>query len=308
VRWIVSLALACSFACTDDEARRCLNHSECDAFQRCVDGFCQTIGTPFDAGPRRDAGRFDAVFVRRDARPPQTWDSGAVDACVPEAEACDGFDDDCDERIDEGALRSFYTDRDGDGHGAGAPIMACTAGMGQVRSSDDCNDDVAAIRPGASETCNEVDDDCDGATDPGCACVDGRTMSCGPPLIGECRPGTQTCVGGGWGDCLGGVGPTSEVCGDGRDSDCEGNDSNGVTNRCGGCGPEPAEVCDGGDNDCDGATDNGACGGYDGCFDIMFRGWSCCEPLPYFPEACDYCWSWGRACEFPEPYDTIYCC
>ncbi|MEO0605106.1 MAG: putative metal-binding motif-containing protein, partial [Myxococcota bacterium] len=33
----------------------------------------------------------------------------------------------------------------------------------------DCDDDAAAVFPGAVEVCNGLDDDCDGLVDPGCA-------------------------------------------------------------------------------------------------------------------------------------------
>jgi len=35
-------------------------------------------------------------------------------------------------------------------------------------TSGDCDDDDDGVFPGASETCNGVDDDCDGSTDEGC--------------------------------------------------------------------------------------------------------------------------------------------
>ncbi|MCP3136945.1 putative metal-binding motif-containing protein [Pyxidicoccus xibeiensis] len=74
---------------------------------------------------------------------------------------------DCDDRTRDITQRRYYRDGDGDGVGAGSAVVACTAPAGHVASSNDCNDAVASIRPGATETCNEADDNCDGRTDEG---------------------------------------------------------------------------------------------------------------------------------------------
>jgi len=103
------------------------------------------------------------------------------------------------------------TDADGDGHPAGA----------------DCDDGNPAVHPGAAESCNSIDDDCDGTTDEG---VRNRCGTCGPE--------------------------PPEVC-DGIDNNCNGETDEGVRNLCGTCGPEPPEVCDGIDNNCNGAIDEG---------------------------------------------------
>ncbi|PKN45735.1 MAG: hypothetical protein CVU63_08490 [Deltaproteobacteria bacterium HGW-Deltaproteobacteria-20] len=104
-----------------------------------------------------------------------------------------------------------------------------------------------------AESCNELDDDCDGTVDEGCACpVVGETRPCGAgslPL--PCKAGEQTCTAdGAWSECQGEVLAELEECGDGVDNDCDGN----VDEQCG-CVPEH-EVCDDGvDNDCDGVVD-----------------------------------------------------
>jgi hypothetical protein len=71
-------------------------------------------------------------------------------------------------------------------------------------SPDGCSD----------ETCNGVDDDCDGFTD------EQLSRPCGITK-GACRSGTQSCVAGAWGPCAGQVQADLEVC-DGADNDCDG--------------------------------------------------------------------------------------
>jgi hypothetical protein len=66
------------------------------------------------------------------------------------AEICsDNKDNNCDGSIDEGCV--VCQDRDGDGHGIGP---RCT--------SWDCNDKNAQVFPGAAETCDLLDNNCDG--------------------------------------------------------------------------------------------------------------------------------------------------
>jgi hypothetical protein len=68
-----------------------------------------------------------------------------------------------------------------------------------------------------------VDDDCDGTVDNGCACVNGQTKQCGVSNIGACKFGTQTCVSGQWGDCIGAVYPQPwDTPGNNIDEDCNG--------------------------------------------------------------------------------------
>ena len=93
---------------------------------------------------------------------------------------------------------------------------------------------------GASEICdNGSDDDCNGSIDEGCPCTAGAVQPCfaGPPgrrHVGSCVDGFQNCVAAGeftaWGDCSGGIGPTSEVL-DTQDNDCNGCTDDGPS-RC----------------------------------------------------------------------------
>ncbi len=80
-------------------------------------------------------------------------------------EACNDVDDDCDDAVDEaGALgeSTWYADDDDDGYGdASTTTEACDAPPGYLADATDCDDTDAGVHPGAAESCNDVDDDCD---------------------------------------------------------------------------------------------------------------------------------------------------
>lgn len=57
-------------------------------------------------------------------------------------EVCNGVDDNCNDDIDEGGLRSaYFLDGDEDGLGAGDPVFACVAPPEHVAEGGDCDDD-----------------------------------------------------------------------------------------------------------------------------------------------------------------------
>ncbi|MDQ3034782.1 MAG: MopE-related protein, partial [Myxococcota bacterium] len=122
-------------------------------------------------------------------------------------EVCDGRDNDCDEAIDEGY------DVDVDGH----TVCGTLEGGGTDPMLGDCDDAEARVHPGAAEVCDGLDNDCDGAIDPGCDCLDGGEMPCGTD-VGACAPGVQRCVSGAWAACEDAIVATGETC-DGADED-----------------------------------------------------------------------------------------
>ena len=84
----------------------------------------------------------------------------------------------------------------------------------------------------STETCNGVDDDCDGLTD------EQLSQPCGV-TEGACRAGTQSCVAGAWGPCAGQVQADLEVC-DQVDNNCDGATDEGFDlmddpRNCGAC-------------------------------------------------------------------------
>lgn len=84
-------------------------------------------------------------------------------------ELCDGIDNNCDGIIDFGVPNStYYVDADGDGYGdAAGTLVTCLPDppQGYVTNADDCDDQDAAIHPGAQEICDGIDNDCNGDID-----------------------------------------------------------------------------------------------------------------------------------------------
>jgi hypothetical protein len=98
-------------------------------------------------------------------------DTGRDDSGEARVEDADGdgllSSVDCDDTdADVGLASTFYGDGDGDGYGVeSVSVEACVAGDGFVANADDCDDGDARVSPGGTESCNEVDDDCDGSVD-----------------------------------------------------------------------------------------------------------------------------------------------
>ena len=160
-------------------------------------------------------------------------------------EVCNDIDDDCDSAIDESDAAdasTWYIDSDSDGYGTtSASTTACDQPSGYAAASTDCDDADSAVNPGASEVCNEVDDDCDGHIDDADSSVTGVTTwyaDLDGDSYGDADNDLDACEA-----------PTSYVS---DDTDCDDGDS--------AVNPGAAEVCNGDDDDCDGTADNGVLG------------------------------------------------
>ena len=124
------------------------------------------------------------------------------DACIPSFEICgDRMDQNCD------GMEDACGNTDGDAFEACRP--------GQAPPACDCNDRVATIFPGGAETCNGLDDDCDGRVDeiasccPACAGMEERADACTPE--GACVCSTE---GAGDAPCAAGQACCSSGCAD----------------------------------------------------------------------------------------------
>jgi hypothetical protein len=156
-------------------------------------------------------------------------------------ETCNNIDDDCNGLSDDGlTFITYYTDSDGDGFGASfaTGISSCSIIAGTSTNNNDCNDNNNTIYPGATETCNNIDDDCDGSTDEGLTFTTYFADADGDSY-GDAGTNIQTCNGQPFGYVT-------------NSNDC--NDNNNSIS------PVATELCNGIDDNCDGFTDEG-CGG-----------------------------------------------
>jgi|GEM_PF-7056588 len=110
---------------------------------------------------------------------PQGYVSNALDCddsnmnIHPDAdEVCNDLDDDCNSQIDDNPIDpgAWYHDADGDGFGSGSAIWACDAPAQSAVNDTDCDDLNADTYPGATEECDGLDNNCDGAIDDNANC------------------------------------------------------------------------------------------------------------------------------------------
>lgn len=90
---------------------------------------------------------------------------GAAEICNSIDDDCDGAIDDDDPSVDLNTGNTYYFDLDEDGYGSGLTINACQAPSGFVLDNGDCDESSASVNPGAAESCDGSDQNCDGLVD-----------------------------------------------------------------------------------------------------------------------------------------------
>ena len=182
-----------------------------------------------------DTGLEPSSDLDEDGFSEDAGDCDDEDAAIHPAavELCDGIDNDCDGDIDEGVTSTFYVDSDGDGYGdLSDTAELCDLASGFSEDAEDCDDADAEIHPAADESCDGLDNDCDGDIDEGVTStyyVDSDGDGYGDPLDTAALCGLES-----------GFSEDAE--------DCDDDDS--------AIHPSAEEVCDGLDNDCDGLVDD----------------------------------------------------
>jgi hypothetical protein len=143
-------------------------------------------------------------------------------------------DSDSDDTGCAAPMPVWWPDVDADGHGASTgAVAACEEPAGMVADATDCDDADPTVFPGATEVCDDLDQDCDGVADDGAEDAGVWYLDRDGDGYGDPNLSTAAC------DAPQGYVSTSDDCDDG-DRDVH---------------PSGEDICDELDGDCDGAIE-----------------------------------------------------
>lgn len=127
-------------------------------YTMCGTSFSSQYSNNYTVGLGQSQG-VDSIMVK--------WPSGVINTIYDLAVNHHYFivEDTVNTTVDCATL--YYPDKDQDGYGDALAdgTMNCAAPAGMVSNNLDCNDNDNAMHPGASETCDGLDNDCNGAVD-----------------------------------------------------------------------------------------------------------------------------------------------
>ncbi|MCO4761004.1 MAG: putative metal-binding motif-containing protein, partial [Myxococcales bacterium] len=216
--------------CNNKKDDNCNGVQDEEGASGCVNYYSDLDGDGFGAGVAKclcaPSGAFKATKGGDCNDASKDINPSAAELCSTTADDnCSGGNND----VNATGCKNFYTDQDSDDWGTTPFKCICTAeGAFKSLKPGDCDDASQPINPGAVESCNNKDDDCDSVTDEGCD--DDGDGYCDVDLKIDTSQATILACPKGGGDTV---------------------DTDNKIN------PEGLEICDNKDNDSDGQTDEG---------------------------------------------------
>jgi hypothetical protein len=214
-----SVAFAVGFGCTTaapDDLDRQLAKAKKEATKRKPAECYPEIKEPCYfledgvAGPAGTIGRGICEEGERQCDGQGFWGSCAG-AVLPAKEICNGIDDDCNGKVDDGFERAGTKCFAGEGECRAEGSYSCSADGSESVCS-------ATAKPAKPEICDGKDNDCNGLIDDGDIAGTGDQCNTGEP--GACSVGTKQCIAGGI-KCMATHIRSVEIC-NGIDDNCNG--------------------------------------------------------------------------------------